>query len=90
MGQKRTIEDLHSKEYGLRKFAKVCDLLIDGGHKVENIVEFYEKFRFDVDGFWFEYSKDWKASSKAYVDYLLNILSHKNMMLHSQRMTIKF
>ncbi len=78
--KKRTIEELHDKEIGHRKFAKVCDLLVEQGHKVENIVEFYEKFRFDVDGFWFEYSKEWKASSKNYVDYLLNMLKMKKIM----------
>ena len=80
MGQKRTLNDLHEKEIGNRKFAKVCDLLVEQGHNVENIVEYYEKYRFDVDGFWFEYSKQWKATSKEFVEYLLNILEHKKMM----------
>ena len=75
--QKRTIKDLHDKQIGHRKFAKVCDILIEKGHKVENIKELYEKFRFDVDGFWFEYQKNWKASSKEYADYLLNMLNAK-------------
>lgn len=84
---KRTIKDLHSKEYGHRKFAKVCDLLTDKGYKVENIVEYYEKFKFDVDGFWFEYSKDWKSSSKDFVAYLLNILNAKKKMAKAPTVT---
>ena len=75
--QKRTIKDLHNKQIGHHKFAKVCDILVEQGHKVENIKEFYEKFKFDVDGFWFEYHKNWKASSKEFVDFLLNMLKAK-------------
>lgn len=89
MGKKRTIQDLHSKEYGHFKFAKICDMLIELNHRVDNIVEFYEKFRFDVDGFWFEYSKDWKASAKNYVEYLLNILKMKKIMSKMPKTTIR-
>lgn len=87
--QKRTIKDLHDKHIGHRKFAKVCDFLVEKGHKVENIVEYYEKFRFDVDGFWFEYQKDWKASSREFVDYLLNMLNAKKMMSKVPPITLK-
>lgn len=90
MGKNRTIEDLHSKEYGHRKMAKVCDILKEQGHDVANIVEYYEKFRFDVDGFWFEYHKDWKASAKAFVDYLLNILKMKKIMAKEPRQAWRF
>lgn len=80
MGQKRTIKDLHDSKIGHRKFAKICDILVEKGHKVENIKEFYEKFRFDVDGFWFEYRKEWKSTSKDFVEYLLNMLDMKKRM----------
>lgn len=82
--KKRTIHELHDKEIGNRKFAKVCDLLIADGHTVENIKEYYEKFKFDVDGFRFEYSKDWKKSSKVYVDYLLDILNMGKIIAKEQ------
>ncbi len=78
--KKRTLEDLHSKDIGHRKFASVCDLLIDKGHKVTNIVECYEKFKFNVDDYYFEYSKNWKSSTKEFVSYLLNILDMKKRM----------
>lgn len=90
MGQKRTIKDLHSKEYGHRKMAKVCDQLVEEGHEVTNIVEYYEKFRFDVDGFWFEYSKDWKASSKEFVEYLLNMLNMKKILAKEPKKVWRF
>ena len=76
----RTIEELHDKHIGHKKFAKICDLLVEKGYKVENIKEYYEQFKFDVDGYWFTYSKDWKSSAKDFVDYLVNILNMKKLM----------
>ena len=73
----RTIEELHDKDIGHRKFAKVCDLLIEKNHTVTNIKEFNEKFKFEVDGFLMEYSKDWKSSSEEFVHQLLIILNMK-------------
>lgn len=84
MAMKRTIKDLHDKDIGHRKFAKVCDLLVEQGHEVTNIVEYYEKFKFDVDGFWFNYQKVWKASAKDYVEYLLNMLNMKKRIASEQ------
>ena len=80
MAKERTIEELHDSKIGHRKFAKVCDLLVEQGHEVTNIVEYYERFKFDVDGFWFTYDKAWKSSSKDYVEYLLNMLDMKKLM----------
>lgn len=73
----RTIEELHDKEIGHKKFANVCDLILENGHSIKDIKEYNEKFKFYVDGFLFEYSKEWKASAKEYYDYLLNILNFK-------------
>lgn len=86
----RTIEELHDKYVGHKKFAKVCDLLVQQGHNVTNIREYNEKFKFDVDDFWFEYSKDWKASSKEYVEYLLNMLKMKKIMAKKPIETWRF
>lgn len=73
----RTVADLNDKYIGHRKFAKVCDLLIKQNHKVENIKEYNEHFKFTLDGYEFQYSKNWKASAKDYVKYLLNVLDMK-------------
>lgn len=89
-GTKRTIEDLHDKEVGHRKFAKICDLLVEKGHKVENIVEYYEKFKFDVDGFWFTYQKAWKSSAKDFVEYLLNMLEMKKLLSQEPKKVWRF
>ena len=89
-GKERTIKELHDSKIGHRKFAKVCDSLVKQGHKVENIVEYYEQFKFDVDGFWFTYSKDWKASSREYVEYLLNMLVMKKLFSKEPIKVMKF
>ena len=73
--KKRTIEELHDKRVGHIKFAKACDLFIEKGHTLTNIKEYYEKFSFELDNFHFEYSKDWKASVKDFVEYTLNLLA---------------
>jgi len=66
----RTIEELHDKHIGHRKFAKVVDLFIERGYEVCDIREYNEKFKFTVNGVPCEYQKDWKASAKDYVDYV--------------------
>lgn len=75
--KQRTISDLHDKDIGHKKFAKICDLLIEKGHKVENIKEYYEKFKFEIDDYPFEYDKNWKASANDYVTYCLQMLDLK-------------
>lgn len=72
--KKRTLEELHDREIGHRKFAKVCDLLIEQGYSINDIKEYYEKFTFFVDGSRFEYSKDWKSSAKEFVDYVIDMI----------------
>lgn len=72
--KKRTLEELHDSEIGHRKFAKVCDLLIEQGYSISDIKEYYEKFVFVVDDKRFEYPKEWKSSSKAFVDYVLDMI----------------
>lgn len=88
--KKRTIEELHDPKVGHRKIAKICDLLVEKGHKVENITETYEQFKFDVDGFWFTYRKEWKSSAKDFVEYLLNILNMKKLMAKEPKKVWRF
>ena len=77
--KERTIQELHDPKIGHRKFAKVCDLLVIN-HRVTDIKEFNEKFKFKVDGFEFQYDKNWKSSAKEYVDYLLHLLNFKRII----------
>lgn len=75
--KERTIQELHDKEIGHRKFATICDLVVAQGHTITNIKEYNEKFKFEIDGFNFEYQKCWKSSAKDFAKYLLNVLQAK-------------
>ena len=61
MLKNRTIEELHDKYVGHRKFAKVCDLLIKKGYSVTEIKEYNEQFKFKVNDYDFTYRKEWKG-----------------------------
>ena len=78
--QVRTIEDLHDKHIGHKKFAKIVDILEADGYPVKNIREFNEKFKFTIDKEIFEYSKDWKASAYEIEQYIINILKMKKSL----------
>ena len=55
--KKRTIEEIHDKEIGHKKFAWFVDTAIADGHTITNIREFYEKFKFNLDGIPLEFDK---------------------------------
>lgn len=60
----RTIEEIHDKYIGHKKFASVVDLAIEKGYTITNIKEFNEKFKFDMNGEPMEFSKSYKCSAK--------------------------
>jgi len=62
--KKRTIEDIHDKETGHKKFAWFVDEAIERGHKITNIREYNEKFKFDMDGYPLEFDKMPNLSAK--------------------------
>ena len=72
--QKRTIADLHDKDVGHRKFAKVCDLLVKKGYTITDIKEFNEKFTYQINGSPASYDKCWKASAHEYVKLVENVM----------------
>lgn len=53
----RTIEDIHDKEIGHKKFAWFVDTAIEDGHKITQIKEYNEKFKFKMDGYPLEFDK---------------------------------
>ena len=79
--QKRTVEDLHDKNYGHRKMAKIVDLLLAQNYKVTEIKEFNEQFKFRVNGHLFWYRKEWKSSAKDFAIYIINILKTEESLL---------
>ena len=78
--KQRTIEELHDKYIGHRKFAKIVDGLIENGHTVTDIKEYNEHFKFKVDGTELNYMKDWKASSERYVIYVEQTLEFQKQL----------
>ena len=76
--QLRTIKDLHNKDYGHRKFAKVVDTL-SLTHKITDIKEYNEKFKFKVDDEPYEYQKDWKASAQTYINFIEMLIKQKEI-----------
>ena len=55
--KRRTIEEIHDKEIGHKKFAWFVDTAIEKGYKITNIREYNEKFKFEMDGYPLEFDK---------------------------------
>lgn len=70
----RTIEELHDKYTGHKKFAAICDILINKGYSVTDIKEYNEQFKFKVNDHQFWYRKEWKSSAKDFANYVINLL----------------
>lgn len=77
----RTIEELHDKHIGHKKFASIVDILIADNHKVSDIKEYNEQFKFKVDGHQFWYRKEWKSSAKSFAQYCEQILNAEKELI---------
>lgn len=53
----RTIEEIHDKEIGHKKFAWFVDTAIEKGYTIKNIREYNEKFKFEMNGWPLEFDK---------------------------------
>lgn len=71
--KKRTIEELHDKYIGHRKFAAIVDGLIERGYNITDIKEYNEQFKFKANGHEYHYRKEWKSSAKEFVNYFDNV-----------------
>ena len=60
----RTIEEIHDKYIGHKKFALFVDTAIKDGHTIIEIKEFNEKFKFKFNGIYMEFDKSPKAQWK--------------------------
>lgn len=74
----RTIEELHDPRIGHRRFAAVVDGLVANGHKVTDIKEYNEHFKYKVDGYQLQFRKDWKSTAKNFIKYVEDLLLMKN------------
>ena len=64
--QRRTIADIYDKDIGFKKFASFIDLAKKDNIEIVNIKEYYEKYKFEVEGGEYEFSKQEQNSTKAY------------------------
>ena len=80
--KRRTIEELHDKHTDHRKFATVCDILTEKGYQINDIREFYEKFKFSINTVELEYSKQWKISAAKIADYIIKTYE-MNIYVHN-------
>lgn len=69
--KERTIEDIHDKHIGHKKFAKVVDIIIEKGYEITDIKESGTTFQFKINGYPLRILKDWK-SNKEWANYLIN------------------
>lgn len=76
----RTIEEIHDKEIGHKKFAWFVDTAIEDGHKITEIKEYNEKFKFKMDGMPLEFDKMPNLSVKWQLDLCYQLLWYRNKL----------
>lgn len=72
--KKRTIEEIHDKEIGHKKFSLFVDEAIERGHKITNIREYNEKFKFDMDGYPLGFDKMPSLSVKWLLEFCEDVI----------------
>lgn len=78
----RTIKDIHDKEIGHKKFAWFVDTAIEDGHKITQIKEYNEKFKFQMDGYPLEFDKMPEISAKWQYELCCDLINlHKKVEL---------
>ena len=55
--KQRTIDEIHDKEIGHKKFAWFVDMAIKKGYQITEIKEYNEKFKFKMNGYPLEFDK---------------------------------
>lgn len=81
----RTIEEIHDKYVGHRKFAWFVDTAIDNGYTIKDIKEYNEKFKFRMNGWTLEFNKSPKVSAKWQYELCCDLL--KNIEMITRRET---
>ena len=74
--KERTIEEIHDKYIGHKKFAWFVDNAIKKGYTIEDIKEYNEKFKFLMNGCPLEFIKSPKANAKFQLEQCENLVKH--------------
>ena len=78
--KERTIEEIHDKEIGHKKFSQFVDNAINDGHEVTEIKEYNEKFKFKMDGMPLEFDKNPKISMQWQLEQCYQLLWYRNKL----------
>ena len=81
--KERTIEDIHDKYIGHKKFAKVIDIIMEKGYEITDIKESGTTFQFRINGYPLRTLKDWK-SNKEWANYLINTYEQAMVLMEMQ------
>ena len=76
MVKNRTLEEIHDKKIGHSKFAWFCDQALANGYEITQIKEFYEKFKFRMNGYLVEFDKNPKANAKWQYDQCVKLIDY--------------
>lgn len=76
MVKERTLQDIHDKEIGHSKFAWFCDLAKDNGYEITQIKEYYEKFKFRMNGYLMEFNKSTRINAKWQYDQCIKLIEY--------------
>lgn len=78
--KRRTIEEVHDRDIGHRKFAKFIDMAIAEGYKITNIRETNVMFKFDMDGYQMDFDKDMSIETKYQFEFCkMNLKTQKKL-----------
>ena len=72
----RTIEEIHDKEIGHKKFAWFVDNAVEKGYTIEDIKEYNEKYKFKMNGWSVEFDKNPKANAKWQLEQCENLIAN--------------
>lgn len=81
----RTIEEIHDKYIGHKKFAWFVDTAIEKGYKITEIKEYNEKFKFKMNGWPLEFDKTPSLSVKWQLDLCEMIVAQNEKLKEMQR-----
>lgn len=80
MVKNRTLEEIHDKQIGHSKFAWFCDKAKQDGYEITQIKEYYEKFKFRMNGYLLEFDKNPKANANFQYYQCLKILGYYKIL----------
>ena len=76
----RTIEEIHDKWVGHRKFAWFVDHAIQDNHTITEIKEYNEKYKFLMDNVPMEFDKNPKANANAQLQACYYLLEQRRKL----------